>query len=730
MSSRKLAGASRRGSPFVLHRRRGKAIHCSAASECEPPAVHSAGPLVAPRSPRSSESPPEGQGQLGGDSSNQAPHPPDPGSGAASWRGSLAPLVLTLLLGLFLLMPRVAGNPTLVWTFVGVIGALLAWQAILWGARLRDPSRRMLVELVPPVKSHYVQASVQFGIYLYWGWHWREIYSQMPFILAQLIFLTVVDALISWTRHGGRQPWRPGFGVLPIVFSTNFFLWFRDDFFYLQFLMVASGALGKAFITWNRDGRRTHIFNPSALGLTLFSILLLATGMTREWSWARELATTIDSPEHIYLVIFLLGLVVQSMFAVTLMTLAAAGTLCLLNLVYTEVTGVYHFISINISAAVFLGLHLLMTDPATSPRTNLGRLIFGALYGVGIFICYELLQYFDAPELYSKLLPVPILNLLSPWLERITRTGTLGDVNRRWESLLRPALLNLVHMACWAALFFTMLWTDFIQGPHPGYSIPFWKQAHADERPKAGRGLVVVTLTQANNGSASAINELGVMVMEAKIAGVEQSDARAARYFSQACEAGNMSASCNVAKQFLFLNQRRSDEDVIRALLQIELGLRVTEGGTPAYLVGYAYETGRGRQWDLQRGGDLYRRCGWHHPQAVKGLARLAITAAKAPADLPQIVEVLHRLADAGDAESCWYLAYLHVGGRLESGVDMAAARRFLERACEFAQDKLADPACAAMLSDEIPPYSVPRIEPPPWQSDFPLEPRIRATDT
>ena len=34
---------------------------------------------------------------------------------------------------------------------------------------------------------------------------------------------------------------------------------------------------------------------------------------------------------------------------------------------------------------MFLGLHLLVTDPSTSPRTPLGRIVFGVLYGLGVF---------------------------------------------------------------------------------------------------------------------------------------------------------------------------------------------------------------------------------------------------------------------------------------------------------------------------------------------------------
>ena len=83
------------------------------------------------------------------------------------------------------------------------------------------------------------------------------------------MFAYVFDMLLSWSR---RQEYKLGFGPFPIIFSTNLFLWFRDDWFYLQFLMIAVGFLGKEFIKWEREGRRVHIFNPSAFALGLFSL--------------------------------------------------------------------------------------------------------------------------------------------------------------------------------------------------------------------------------------------------------------------------------------------------------------------------------------------------------------------------------------------------------------------------------------------------------------------------
>ena len=90
-------------------------------------------------------------------------------------------------------------------------------------------------------------------------------------IAAQLVFAYAFDALLTWSR---RDTYTLGFGPFPIIFSTNLFLWFKPDWFYLQFLMVAVGFAAKAFIQWTKDGRRVHIFNPSSFTLGVFSLVL------------------------------------------------------------------------------------------------------------------------------------------------------------------------------------------------------------------------------------------------------------------------------------------------------------------------------------------------------------------------------------------------------------------------------------------------------------------------
>ena len=110
--------------------------------------------------------------------------------------------------------------------------------------------------------------------------------------------------LLAWSR---RDTYTLGFGPFPIIFSTNLFLWFKADWFYLQFLMIAVGFTAKECIRWNKEGRRTHVFNPSSFSLTVFSLALLATGAT-DITWGQDIAITQFYPPHMYLFLFLVAL--------------------------------------------------------------------------------------------------------------------------------------------------------------------------------------------------------------------------------------------------------------------------------------------------------------------------------------------------------------------------------------------------------------------------------------
>lgn len=365
-------------------------------------------------------------------------------------------LLATCSLAGFSLLPTLRSSPGLSHAFWTASGALfLALLSLAWRAA-RD-GRHLVYEWAPR-KVHYVQLLMHSSVYLYWGWYWREVYRYAPLIAAQIVFAYVLEMTFCWWR---RDKWVAGFGPFPIVLSTNLFLWFREDWFFLQFLLIACALASKQFLRWKRDGRLTHIFNPSAFGLFVLSVSLLASHAT-QLSRAGEIAFTLSYPPHIYLEIFIIGMIVQALFSVTLVTLSSVAALWLLNLGYTQWTGLHQFGDSNIPVLVFLGAHLLVTDPATSPRTGAGKIIFGGLYGASVFALRGVLGSFGVPLFYDKLLCVPALNLAVPVIDRI---GTAMERCFRARNLgwkLRPAYANPLHMGVWVMVFVTMQASGFL----------------------------------------------------------------------------------------------------------------------------------------------------------------------------------------------------------------------------------------------------------------------------
>lgn len=619
------------------------------------------------------------------------------------------PLLMAGLLAAFCFLPRVHDNSRLMLAFLAAAGALMLGVLLLW-AWAKARGRSLRIEYQKPRAAHFIQAGVQASLYAYWGYFWPEIYHEAPLILAQMVFLLVFDGLVSWARGWN---WRVSMVPVPIILSTNLFLWFRDDFYIYQFVVITLIVLAKHFLTWKRDGRTTHIFNPSAFGLSLVSIVIILTGTTAQ-TWARELSTTITEPPYIYLYIFSIGLIVQYFFGITLMVMSTAITLALMNIIYTQITGVYHFGNTHIAASVFLGLHLLLTDPSTSPRTKLGRVVFGVGYAIGYWFMFDTLGRLGAPELYAKLFPVPILNILTIVIERFTRTGLFGRINKAWESAGSAKKLNLIHMGIWAGAFAIMAGTGFLGGRHPGDSIIFWKIAQQEGRHEAGRKLIMVAGARAHSGSGIDANELGVICMEGDL--VDFNPRAANKYFAMGCELGDMNACANLAMQFLFRREWLPDneDDVQRALEALEASCTQQGDGLGCYLLGVAYEHGYGRLKDPARALEQYSRLA-NNPYAAKGIARIVLSTDHRLRDMRMVIASLEMAGQQGDAEALWCLAYLFRDGvGVQKQPELAAA--IMARACAMGNAQ----ACQAAQVEGLPEYQDPKpILVPGWRSVF-----------
>ena len=443
-------------------------------------------------------------------------------------RALMLPLACTAAVAAFVWLPAAQRSPSLAWSLLGAAGVLALWLVLLLLPAAASGRRFTIV--LQPRAQHYLQACAQASVLLYWGWHWRPVYDHLPLIAAQLLFAYVFDMLLAWSR---RDSYVLGFGPFPIIFGINLFLWFVPDWFAFQFLLIAAGFGAKEFLRWEKDGRSAHVFNPSSLPLAVGSLVLLLTGAT-DLTLGQEIATTFDIPPYIGLWIFLIALPGQLAFGVAPMTLAATVTLFGLGAAYRAATGTYFFVDSYIPAAVFLGMNLLFTDPSTSPRTELGRIVFGVLYGLSVAALYAALEAAGAPTFYDKLLAVPLLNLSVQAIDRWARSDAVRRIDpAALGRALSPRRRHLVYMALWTAAFLPINAAEGV-GDVREAGLPLWRHACDRGRLEACRALAATYAPECVAGSPRACNELGILAAD----GLASTPLRAPEAFARACGLG------------------------------------------------------------------------------------------------------------------------------------------------------------------------------------------------
>lgn len=372
------------------------------------------------------------------------PPPAQPVSSRVSGRAyGLIGLLLAASFAL-LLAPPVAASDHARTVILAASGVMtLAFLYFLW--LQRDAETKALIEM-DVRRTHFMQAIAQGSIYFYVGSFWPGVAAWAPFVIYQLIAAFVFDFLLSVFRH---NRWRLGFSIFPIVLSINLFIWFKPDYFAGQLTMVAAAILAKAFVLRTADGRRHHVFNPSALPMAATTVIIVLLFSSEYMLNTNNVVTSYLLAPHIQLFVFCVGLLSHLASGVSFISMGAVGTLFLIDRLFIAATGLPPMGDI-VQPSVFIGITLLATDPVTSSKTRTGQFIYGCLYGFGIFITYVTLNHFGYPRYYDKILPVPILNFIAPYLDRIRVPGT--DFLKRgvWQTTWAPA-------AVYAVMFLAML---------------------------------------------------------------------------------------------------------------------------------------------------------------------------------------------------------------------------------------------------------------------------------
>lgn len=448
------------------------------------------------------------------------------------------PAAFTLVFAAFALLPSVRASPPVFFSILGAAAVLLAWCGVLAVTATRA-GRTLSTELVLR-RPHWMQPLVHLSIYTYWGLHWPLVFESFHLIVAQVFFAYAFDQLMVWSH---RETYYLGFGPVPIVLSGNLFLWFKPEWFYLQFVLVACGFAAKEFFRWERGGEKVHIFNPSSFPLALASLVFVLFGGV-EMTWGREIATAISAPAHMFELLFVLSLPAQLIFGVAIMTVPAVLTTFTLSTVYDAVTHSSFFFG-PITTASFIGMLLLFTDPSTAPRSELGRVFYGVLYGASVFVLYGLLDFVGSSTIYDKLLLVPVLNLSVRALDRLAARPWLRGLDlSRLAPRVQGVGRNFGFVTVWLLVFLGVRAAHGVGDLHPANRLPFWQKACAEDRRNGCRYLDKMETAYCEHGSGWACNELGLA--SAKPGGIGGPQ-RAAEWFGKACAQGFL-AGCGNAR--------------------------------------------------------------------------------------------------------------------------------------------------------------------------------------
>lgn len=550
-------------------------------------------------------------------------------------------------------LPRAAENATIQWTLW--ITAALLGVGLLLAAR-----RRPLIAEVVVRTPHWVQIFTQGSIYLYWGLYVDLVVRHVPLLVAQIVFAYLLDLLFSWWR---RSRWQIGFGPVPIIGSTNLFLWFKDDWFYLQIVMIAVAFGAREVCRWRREGREIHIFNPSGIGLTVMSLAVLLTNSTTI-TWGEEIATTLNIPPYMFELLFVAGAVVQLLFHTTLVTASAALSLWAFGAVYHAVTGYWLFVDTTIPVAVFLGMNLLITDPATSPDGRAGKALFGAAYGLAVVPLWFGLPAVGQPAYFDKLLQVPVLNLLVPLFERA------GRVVERWlpKRPLSPRQINLAWFACWT-VGFAMMRPGLVA--HPGADPAHWRAGCQAGDGRACEGLRFSLAGGCGRRRAETCFELAGIVGDKLSVAYDPAEARV--LYDKGCALGH-GPSCAALEPTVAAIAPDRAPTLERACTQGD--------GAACHALGTMLRTGQTGLPDLVGAADVLQKgCDAGSAAACADLGLMRLRGDGGPADPAAGARLHTRACDLGLALACGRLAILHLRGEgVERNHELAA--RYFAQAC------------------------------------------------
>jgi len=295
---------------------------------------------------------------------------------------------------------------------------------------------------------HLLPAAIQVILFAYWSLYWPAVAVHAPSIALQIAMGFAADAAFSFARFGS---WRIGAAPLPIVLSTNLFAWFNPAGIVISILAAFAS---KALI---RRGE-IHVLNPSAIGLSVGGVIALVAPDLVHFAGVFH---TMNLAPNMAELIIVLALVPQARFRILPVSIGAV-----LGLGAADNPAV-------LRPAMLLAVAVLATDPATIPRSDAGKLLFGGFLGLTIPLTSLVLRHSGQIDDFAKVLPIPVANWLGPWFDLLGGKAVsrakpaLASVARWTTRRALPVWLtgtgplpNAVFVACWLGLVVPRLWAE------------------------------------------------------------------------------------------------------------------------------------------------------------------------------------------------------------------------------------------------------------------------------
>ncbi|HAN30284.1 MAG TPA: hypothetical protein DCQ06_01680 [Myxococcales bacterium] len=277
--------------------------------------------------------------------------------------------------------------------------------------------------------THLLPVVLQGVVYLYWCLYCEAPRRFLTTMVWQLPLAYGLDALLSLWKY---RSWRLSFGPIPVLLSAGLFVQFSvgDSVWTLALVAVA---------IWARTFPAALRINPSALGLCAVGIVDLAMAE----GGRGDVANLLVVPPNLAELVLIVGLVAQVRLRIVLMSAGAVAAILLSNLLF-------HATFSPLFAPILLAIVLFVTDPATAPKHPVAQLLCGALYGFLMTLFALWMTNAGLADIYSKVLPVPIVNLAAPYLDR-------------WLAARRPmarisSWSNVAHVTVWIVVIGAALW--------------------------------------------------------------------------------------------------------------------------------------------------------------------------------------------------------------------------------------------------------------------------------